>query len=144
MWRSITDTSRNGQVMLLTVLTLGGTLLGVTTIAGLLMIYQVRQSTDLSQSAKALFAADAGIEWGLYNIICDAVGASPGRPCPIPAPPTFTNGATLTVICLDGNGSAVEGCASQDVVSIRSRGSFNNISRAFCVLEGCAATSSSP
>ena len=56
--------------MILTVLTLGGALLGATTIAGLLMLYQVRQGAYVSNSARALFAADSGIEWGLYNLLC--------------------------------------------------------------------------
>lgn len=53
--------------MLLTVVVLGGVILGATTIAGLLMIYQVRQSTNVTDSTKAIFAADAGVELSLYN-----------------------------------------------------------------------------
>lgn len=135
---------RSGQVMLLTVLTLGGTLLGATTIAGLLMLYQVRQGTDLSQSARAIFAADAGIEWGLYNVICNASDGTK-TPCPVsPAPPTFTNGATLAVTCRDDQGGVIQDCNSSTTVSIKSIGSFGNVSRAFCMFESCDATSSSP
>src|SRR3989344_5773934 len=64
---------REGQAMLLTVLTIGGTLLGATAIAGLLMLFQIRQSTDLKNSNKAIYAADSAIEWGNYNWL---VGAS--------------------------------------------------------------------
>lgn len=53
--------------MLLTVLIISGAILGTTTIAGLLMLYQIRQATDFGQSVQALFAADAGIEWTLYR-----------------------------------------------------------------------------
>ncbi len=60
-------TPNNGQVMLLTVVILGGIMLGATTIAGLLMLYQIRQSTDIANSTKAIFAADAGIELSLYQ-----------------------------------------------------------------------------
>src|SRR3989338_10873566 len=56
-----------GQIMLLTVLALSGTILGATTIAGLLMVYQIRQSNDIVNSTKAIFAADAGLEWRLYK-----------------------------------------------------------------------------
>lgn len=56
--------------MILTVLALGGAILGATTIAGLLMLYQIRQTTDLANSGKAVYAADAGIEWTLYNWFC--------------------------------------------------------------------------
>jgi hypothetical protein len=61
-----TKSDRDGQAMLLTVLALGGTLLGATTIAGLLMIYQIRQNSDIRDSTKAIFAADAGIELTNY------------------------------------------------------------------------------
>lgn len=60
--------ARSGQAMLLTVIALGGTLLGATTIAGLLMLHQIRQSTDLKDSTKAIFAADAGLEMAGYYL----------------------------------------------------------------------------
>jgi len=56
-----------GQVMLITVLALSGMLIGATTIAGLLMTYQIRNSGDITNSIKAIMAADAGIECGLYE-----------------------------------------------------------------------------
>lgn len=59
--------SLTGQVMLLTILVLSGTILGATTIAGFLTLYQIRQSTDIINSAKAIFAADAGLECEFYN-----------------------------------------------------------------------------
>jgi len=137
--------------MLLTVLTLGGTLLGATTIAGLLMVYQVRQGTDLSQSAKSIFAADAGIEWSIYNVVCDTVGPVNGKPCPISdAPPTFTNGASVAVTCRDDTGAEIHGadgaanCNSSSTVSVRSLGRFGNTARAFCIFEDCNGTTSTP
>ena len=48
--------------MILTVLALGGAVLGATTVAGLLMLYQLRQTSDMANSARAIFAADAGTE----------------------------------------------------------------------------------
>jgi hypothetical protein len=53
---------QNGQVMILSVVILGGILLSAAAIAGLLMVYQIRASNDAVNSAKAIFAADAGIE----------------------------------------------------------------------------------
>lgn len=53
--------------MLLTVLIVSGTILGATTIAGLLMLYELRQATHFGQSLQALFAADTGLEWKLYQ-----------------------------------------------------------------------------
>lgn len=58
----------SGQVMLLTTLILSGTILAAATLAGLLMVYQIRQASDATQSAKAIYAADAGIEYELYRI----------------------------------------------------------------------------
>ena len=60
--------STRGQVMLLTTLILSGTILAAATLAGLLMVYQIRQSGDATQSTKAIYAADAGIEYELYKI----------------------------------------------------------------------------
>ncbi len=54
--------------MLLTVLIVSGTILGATTIAGMLMLYQLRQATNFGQSLQALFAADSGLEWKLYQL----------------------------------------------------------------------------
>ena len=50
-----------GQVMLLTVLIVSGSIIGATTIAGLLMLYELRNATNVSQSLQALFAADTGL-----------------------------------------------------------------------------------
>ncbi|OGI98321.1 hypothetical protein A3H53_04885 [Candidatus Nomurabacteria bacterium RIFCSPLOWO2_02_FULL_40_10] len=56
-----------GQVMLLTVVLLSGAVLASTSLASLLILYQLRQATDAKGSMKAVFAADAGIEWAFYN-----------------------------------------------------------------------------
>jgi len=59
--------------MLLTVLIISGTILGATTIAGLLMLYQIRQATNTALSLQALFAADTGLEWRLYQLFAENV-----------------------------------------------------------------------
>src|SRR3989344_1579410 len=59
--------NRNGQVMLITVLVLSATTIAVSTIAGSLTINQIRQATNVSDSAKAIFAAETGIEWYRYQ-----------------------------------------------------------------------------
>lgn len=58
---------RKGQVMLMTIMVLGGTILGAITIGGMILVFQLRQTGDLQNSARAVFAADAAIEWGLYQ-----------------------------------------------------------------------------
>lgn len=75
-----------GQVVLLTVLVLGGSILGASAIAGYLMLLSIRGATDLTSSAKAIMAADTGIEWELFRIFQDA-----NQP-----PPIFLNNATFT------------------------------------------------
>lgn len=116
---------QEGQIMLLTVLTLGGTILGATTIAGLLMIYQIRQATDIANSGKAIFAADAGIEWGEYQFF---------KPDPTLPLPTFANGAAVSVVtdCFD-SADAPSDCASTSTTRavIRAVGTAANVSRAF-------------
>jgi len=56
-----------GQAMLLTVLVLGASILGVSTIAGYLTLLKIRAASDTANSTKAIFAADTGIEWELYK-----------------------------------------------------------------------------
>lgn len=132
---------RSGQVMILTVMALGGAILGATTIAGLLMLYQIRQATDLANSGKAIYAADAGIEWTLYNWFCaNDVGKSP---CPAPNQITW-NGRTLTLgnnskavtnqYCFDANGAPMADCSpggNASSTTFKSLGSSGNSSRAF-------------
>lgn len=69
-----------GQVMLLSVLLISSAVLGAATIAGLLVLFQLRQTADAEASARAVFAADAGIERSLYEkyrnptFTCDGIG----------------------------------------------------------------------
>lgn len=59
--------ANTGQVMLLTVLILGGVVLGVSTVAGYITVQKIRQSSNSANSTKAIFAADTGIEWEMYK-----------------------------------------------------------------------------
>lgn len=68
---------QSGQVMLLTVVLLSGTVLGTTTIAGLLMLYQIRQASLATDSLRAIFAADAGMEWEFYKATKDGAYRKP-------------------------------------------------------------------
>ena len=103
--------------MILTILALGGTILAGTTVAGLLVAYQIRQTTDLANSAKAIFAADTGIEWGLYQFFKSGT------------PPALSNKATFTTICYDEASGQID-CANASVVRIRSVGRAAAVSRA--------------
>ena len=109
--------------MILAILTIGGTLLGASTIAGLLMIYQIRQSSDATNSVRAIFAADAALEWGLYQFL------GPG----LAAPPTMANGTTYTLNCYDGTTNPPDPtlCTSTSTTIMRTVGSSGNSNRAF-------------
>jgi hypothetical protein len=116
--------------MILTVLALGGAVLGATTIAGLLMLYQIRETTDLANSAKAIYAADSGIEWSLFNWFCGPSGN--GRICQ--SLPLFVNGAKLAVSCYDGSGNPLSPCDSTSnaaSVTFKAKGTSGNSNRAF-------------
>lgn len=107
--------------MLLTVLAIGGTILGATTVAGLLMLYQVRQTTDFALSAKAVFAADAGIEWGLYRFFkFDSLHPEP----------VFSNGASFRTTCYTTAQLTVD-CGDESTVLMRAIGTAPPASRAF-------------
>jgi len=111
--------TRSGQAILITVIAIGAVLLGATTIAGLLSLYQLRRAGDFANSTKAVYAADAGLESALYNKFkCDCTLTTecpvlnpPGTPlssCPTDAPQdarcsSLSNGAVVIVECLDNN-----------------------------------------
>ncbi len=83
---------RRGQLMLMTVLILGGTMLGATAIAGLITTYRLKQAAGARDSAMAIMAADAGLEAGLYQCI-------KLNDCTTNIPQTgLPNGASYTVI----------------------------------------------
>jgi hypothetical protein len=63
--------------MLIAVLSLGGAILGATTVAGLLTLYQIRATTNIADSAKAVFAADSGVGWAEFSHFCGV--ANPPR-----------------------------------------------------------------
>jgi hypothetical protein len=126
---------RSGQAMLIAVLALGGAILGATTVAGLMMLYQIRATTDTANSAKAIFAADAGTEWALFNYYC---GVNPSQ-CPsgpLTSPPTFLgSGASATVNCYNhpgATGSPVL-CSNTSTVAAISIGIANGSERAFFI-----------
>lgn len=111
--------NKKAQVMILTVLILGGTILGATTVAGLLMLYQIRQATDLGRSTQAIFAADTAIEWGLYQYY----GGTEG-------PPVLSNGANFSTTCYDNSQNEVN-CRSTSTTSIVGIGRSGDVRRAF-------------
>lgn len=118
-----------GQVMLITVLALGGTILGATTIAGLMILYQLKQTNDLINSNKAIFAADSGIEWRLYKFfktdaqVCKE--CPDGGACPQPAMTNISGPQSAIITSCETFG----GAATTTVV--KATGSSGNTSRVF-------------
>ncbi len=127
------NTDRSGQAMLLAVLTLGATMLGATTIAGLLMLYQIRQTTDFGHSAQAIFAADAGTEWALYSQIKQQNVPLPGDP-----PGALSDGAALTATCYDASNAETPSCVATTSAYAISIGSSGGTRRAFLATFGNA------
>lgn len=107
--------------MIMTVLALGGTLLGATAIAGLLMVYQLHSTSDVGNSAKAIFAADTGIEWGIYQFF---------KPTSTDPAPVLSNGATFTVTCYDVSSAEIS-CRNASTVTVHSVGQSHGSYRAF-------------
>jgi hypothetical protein len=124
-------TSTTGQAMILAVLTMGGIFLAATVVAGMLMTSQIRQATDFNASTAAIAAADAGIEWALYQY------THPGET--VPALTTLSNGATVEVRCFDKDKHEVN-CSEpvnrpRKVHSITSSGEFHGANRIFEISE---------
>jgi hypothetical protein len=134
--------SRSGQAMLIAVLALGGAILGATTVAGLLTLYQIRATTDTANSAKAIFAADTGTEWALFNYYC-AVNPAQCPDGPI-ATTTFPgSGARAIVSCYDNYGATGDAvlCNDTSTVVAISSGIANGSERAFFIgLSGATTT----
>lgn len=108
--------------MLMTVLIISGTILGATTIAGLLTLYQLRQSANVSDSAKAIYAADTGIEYELFRIFkTDKYGTCVLRTCL----PDYTVNNSLS------NGTSFIATVPADASYIESAGSAGKTTRAF-------------
>lgn len=114
---------RKGQVMLLSILTLGAVMLGATAVSGFLVIYQIRMTSDIADSTKAIFAADAGIDWANYQF-AKATSTSALQA------PVFTNGASFTTVCYDSSLREMT-CKSTAVSAIRSSGRSGMSYRSF-------------
>jgi hypothetical protein len=113
--------SKKGQIMLMSVLTLGAVMLGATVVAGFLVLYQIRMSSNAADSAKAIFAADAGIEWAIFSFT---------RPASPPPSTSFSNGASFEVVCKNDIGQVVL-CTNASTSLIRSSGQYGSVTRVF-------------
>lgn len=129
--------------MLIAVLSLGGAILGATAVAGLLTLYQLRAANDSENSAKAIFAADAGVEWTLFDYYCGMDGrCASGAPDTTGDFPAFIgSGATLKIACSDAGGATSTCSDASTTISAITVGTSGNSSRAFAVaLVGATST----
>lgn len=110
MKKSVKNTSQNGIALLLTVVILSIVTLIVVLIANIVIV-QLRLAKDIGDSQAAIYAADSGVEWQLYQIRKGIAVASPA----------MSNGATVE--------TTVTGAAPN--FTIKSLGSYNLVKRQF-------------
>ena len=131
--------NNKGQVMMIVIMALSGIMIGAMAISGTLTARQIRQSADAGSFSKALFAADAGLEWRLYKFIKDDYecndecpdGEGEGNVCnQFPEFKELDNGieVTLKTTCEDSTGSNPD---SRDYYKIFSTGRFQKSSYTF-------------
>ena len=101
---------QSGVALLLTMI-----ILSVVTLVSVFIVNivsnELKLSRDINDSKKAIYAADSGVEWQLYQIRQGATVASP----------VMSNGAIVSV--------TVTG--SYPIFNIKSLGSFNTVKRQF-------------
>ncbi|MEK9173610.1 MAG: vWA domain-containing protein [Patescibacteria group bacterium] len=96
-----------GQTMLLVVMMISGTILSISLVAGILMVYQIRQAGNFTNSAKAIFAADTGVGWWFFS---QTPAYNPSyRSSTINA--AFGNGASFEIVELPNGTAKVVGQA---------------------------------
>jgi len=61
--------NNSGQVMIVSVILLGGILLSSAAVAGTLLAYQIRQANDVKKSSAAFYAADSGMEAASFCLL---------------------------------------------------------------------------
>ena len=110
--------------MVLTVMILSAAVLSATAIVGLLMIYEIRNAVDVVNSAKALAAADAGIQCALMKRKEVQEFSTSPRDCGESDPIQLTSsGARYSIQeIMDDDGVAI---------GVRSTGTSGRISRSF-------------
>ncbi len=68
--------NNKGQAILITILILSATFL-IAMLLGGLVLYELRSMIFTGESIKALYAAESGLEWGLYAKIKDSTTPRP-------------------------------------------------------------------
>lgn len=102
-----------GQLMILTVLILGGIIISAAGLIGYLMINNLRQATDIESSVKAIYAADAGREWEMWRVLTPNNFNQINQNCPV-----FHNQAGFTI----GIGVLADATTSFQIISAGTAG----------------------
>jgi hypothetical protein len=75
---------------------IGSVMLALTTIAGYMSTQRLRNSVDIGNSGKAVYAADAGMEHELYELFVNATST--------PVSGSLSSGATYSASTTGGGG----------------------------------------
>ena len=105
--------NQKGVVIIFTAIILG-ILISISIGLAAILVPKIRLITEVKNSVGALFAAESGLEWCLYN--------NRVNPSPTPLPPVMSNGATFVLTPADCSGS-----------SLKSVGTYRGVTRAFQV-----------
>lgn len=105
--------NQKGVIIIFTAITLV-LLISIALGLGAIFIPKIKSVTEVKNSVGALFAAESGLEWCLYN--------NQVKPSPTPAPPAMSNGSTYILTPADCSGT-----------SLKSVGTFRGVTRAFQV-----------
>lgn len=119
-----------GQVMILTTFAMGASVIIFSAVVGHFVIQRIRASSNISDSARAIFAADSGLECELYNkfktpeplINCCSVGVN--------AVNVFDDNRT-TVKTENDLGPSCGAGSNPSSIFIRSVGTSNGFNRAY-------------
>lgn len=91
-----------------------GILVSISLGLGAIFTPKIRQIAEVKNSIGALYSAESGLEWCLYN--------NQAAPSPTPVPPVMANGATYVLTPADCSGK-----------SLKSVGTYKNVTRAIQV-----------
>ncbi|MDD3614108.1 MAG: hypothetical protein PHF40_00070 [Candidatus Pacebacteria bacterium] len=110
--------NQQGQAMLITMLILMSSFL-ISMALGSLVLYELKSMIFTGESVKALYAAESGLEWQLYQVNhSTGEGEESARPI-------MTNGTSFTVTLISNN---------EGYITIRSVGKSINTYRALEVI----------
>ena len=128
-------TMQRGQVMLLAILLIGGSVIGLSSTASFMMLHRLRMASDIADSTRAVFAAESGIECASYldlklaapttaiNTTCSSITfEDPLNPGDIDPKTSVTVTAEIFTINID------------QYLRIKSKGKTNRVNRALEVV----------